>query len=224
VRIPAKAVEFGHVQTLNEDMSFEEGSLIEPLSCCLNGIQKAKVGLGDVCLIVGAGPIGLMHLELARAAGAGTVIVSEPNGARRETALRFGADKVVDPGAQKLSRVINEATEGYGVDNLILAIGVPAVVNDLLKLVRKGGTMNLFAGFPDTGLCTLEANIIHYNEITVNGTSASTRQNYLLAKELVVKKKVDLKNLVSHRFGLEDFSRAYEIAKEGSGIKIMIIP
>jgi L-iditol 2-dehydrogenase len=224
LRIPAKAVEFGHVQPLPENMSFEEGSLVEPLSCCLNGIRKADVGLGDVCLIVGAGPIGLMHIQLARAAGAGTVIVGEPNHRRREAALRFGADMVVDPETENIAKVLMDITNGYGVDSLIMAIGVPAIVNDLLKVIRKGGTMNLFAGFSGTGECTIEANIIHYNEITVNGTTASTRLDYLHAKDLIANNRVHVKDLVTHRYGLGDFNEAYQTAKAGTGIKIMVVP
>jgi L-iditol 2-dehydrogenase len=224
MRIPAVAVRGGHVMALPENLSFEEGSLIEPLSCCLNGIRKADVGLADSVLVVGAGPIGLMHIQLAKAAGAYQVIVSEPNPMRREMAAKFGADLVVDPTSQNLAEVVKGRTEGLGVDCLILAIGVPAIVNDLMKLVRKGGTMNLFAGFPDTGSCTVEANVIHYNEINVNGTSASTRLDYLQARNLVASGKVNVKDLVTHRFGLDSFREAYELAKAGSGIKLVIQP
>jgi len=224
VRIPAAAVRGGQVMTLPDSMSFEEGSLVEPLSCCLNGIRKAGVGIADVCLIVGAGPIGLMHVQLAKAAGAAKVVVSEPNGMRRETALRFGADLVVDPTSEDLAAVVQAATEGLGVDCIILAIGAAGVVNDLLKLLRKGGTINLFAGFPDAGLTTIEANLVHYNEITVNGTSASTRLDYLKARDLAASGKVNLKDLVTHRFGLDGFRDAYELAKAGKGIKIVIAP
>ena len=224
MRIPAVAVRGGHVMALPKNLSFEEGSLIEPLSCCLNGIRKANVGLADSVLIVGAGPIGLMHIQLAKAAGAYQVIVSEPNAMRREMASRFGADLVVDPTSENLADVVKGRTEGLGVDSLILAIGVPSIVNDLIKLVRKGGTMNLFAGFPDTGSCTVEANVIHYNEINVNGTSASTRLDYLQARDLVASGKVNVKDLVTHRFGLDGFREAYELAKAGSGIKLVIQP
>lgn len=222
--VPEAAVRSGHLYSLPESMSFEEGSLIEPLSCCLNGIRKAGVGLADVCLIVGAGPIGLMHIQLARAAGAAMIIVSEPNSLRREAARTFGADLVVDPSKENLPEIIKAHTESLGVDCIIMAIGVAAIVNDLLKLLRKGGTINLFAGFPDTGAGTIETNLIHYNEIVVNGTSASTRLDFLHARDLAAGGKVNLKDLVSHRFGLDDFKSAYETAKAGEGIKIAIIP
>jgi len=224
LRIPAVAVKSGHLFALPENMSFEEGSLIEPLSCCLNGIRKAGVGLADVCLIVGAGPIGLMHIQIARNAGATKIIVSEPNAMRREQASRFGADIVVDPSTENLAEAVRSNTDGLGVDRLIMAIGVAPIINELLKLVRKGGTMNLFAGFPDTGATTIDTNIIHYNEIVVNGTSASTRLDYRHARDLAAGGMVNLKDLVSHRFKLDDFREAYDLAKSGAGIKIVVTP
>ncbi len=105
-----------------------------------------------------------------------------------------------------------------------MAIGVPAIVNDTLKLARKGGTINLFAGFSGTGECTIEANVIHYNEINVNGTSAFTRLDYLAAVSLISSGKVNVKDLVSHVFEIDDFNKAYDICKAGEGVKVLIKP
>ena len=142
---------------------------MEPLSCCIRGIKNAGTGFNDKVLIVGAGPIGLMHLQLAKIAGASKVIVSEPNEMRREKALKLGADIVVDPTKEDLDSIVMEETENKGLDVIILAIGVPSIINSLLKLCKKGGTLNLFAGFAGTGEANIEANLIHYNEIKVNG-------------------------------------------------------
>jgi L-iditol 2-dehydrogenase len=224
VRIPARAVEYGHVVRIPDGTGFDEAALAEPLSCCINGIRKADVGLGDTVLVVGAGPIGLMHLQLARAAGAGTIIVSEPNPRRREAAARFGADRVVDPAAGSLHEVVMGATGGLGADAIIMAIGVPGIVNDLLKLVRKGGRLNLFAGFPDAGAATVEANLIHYNEITVNGTSAATRLDYVTAVSMIASRRVNVKDIVTHRFSIDEFGEAYNLHKAGVGLKLVIEP
>ena len=224
VRIPARAVAYGHVVRIPDGTGFDEAALAEPLACCINGSRKVDVGLGDAVLIVGAGPIGLMHLQLARAAGAGMVLVSEPNPRRREEAARFGADRVVDPAAESLREIVMGATGGLGADALIMAIGVPGIVNDLLKLVRKGGRLNLFAGFPDAGTTTIEANLIHYNEIVVNGTSACTRLDYLTAVSMITSHRVNVKDLVTHRFGLDGFAEAYNLHGSGVGLKLVIEP
>jgi len=224
VRIPARAVTYGHVVRIPDGIGFDEAALAEPLACCINGIRKADVGLGDTVLVVGAGPIGLMHLQLAQAAGAGMVLVSEPNSRRREEAARFGADRVVDPATENLRETVMGVTGGLGADALIMAIGVPGIVNDLLKLVRKGGRVNLFAGFPDAGTTTIEANLIHYNEIVVNGTSASTRLDYFTAVSMIRSHRVNVKDLVTHRFGLDGFQEAYNLHRAGVGLKLVIEP
>jgi L-iditol 2-dehydrogenase len=224
VRIPARAVEYGHVVRIPEGVDFDEAALAEPLACCINGTRKADVRLGDTVLVAGAGPIGLMHLQLARAAGAGMVLVSDPNPRRREEAARFGADRVANPAVENLHEVVMEATGGVGADAIIMAVGVPTIVNDLLKLVRKGGRLNLFAGFPDAGAATVEANLIHYNEITVNGTTAATRLDYLTAVCMIASRRVNVKDIVTHRFGIDRFREAYDLQKAGHGLKLVIEP
>ena len=106
-----------------------------------------------------------MHLQLAHIAGASKVIVSEPNEYRRNIAKELGAEVVVDSMKEDLAEVVRKETNGMGVDVIIMAIGVPALVNPTLKMCKKGGTVCLFAGFAGTGECTVEVNTIHYNEI-----------------------------------------------------------
>lgn len=224
VRIPALAVADGNIVTLPEHVSCEEGALIEPLACCIRGLKNAGTKLGDAVLIIGAGPIGLMHLELSKIVGASRVIVSEPIASRRETALKLGADIVVDPVREDLAAVVSHETGGLGADVIIFAIGAPRIVNDTIKLCRKGGSVNFFAGFAGTGECAIEANVVHYGEITVTGSSAYRRADYLEAARMVVNGRVNLKELVTHVFHIADFKKAYEACKSGEGLKVLIEP
>ncbi|WP_246019730.1 zinc-binding dehydrogenase [Bacilliculturomica massiliensis] len=224
VLIPRLALESGNVVKLPDHVSFEEGALIEPLSCCIRGLRNAGTGFNDNVLIVGAGPIGLMHLQLAKIAGARRVIVSEPIASRREKAKKLGADIAVDPTEEDLEAIVMAETDGAGMDVIVMAIGVPALVDPTLKLCRKGGTVNLFAGFAGTGACTVEVNTIHYNEITVNGSTAYRRQDYYDAAEMVKSGKIDLKEIVTHTFKIEEFQKAYEVCKSGAGLKVLIEP
>lgn len=217
-------IESGNVVKLPENISFEEGALIEPLACCIRGMKNAAVGFNDVVLIIGAGPIGLMHLQLAKIAGAKKVIVSEPIEFRREKALKLGADYAIDPTKENLEKIVIEHSSSIGVDVIIMAIGVPSIVNSALKLIRKGGTVNLFAGFSGTGESMIEVNTIHYNEITLNGSTAYKRKDYLESADMVINKRVNLKEIVTHRFNIDDFNKAYEVCKKGEGLKIIIEP
>ncbi|MHB1414770.1 MAG: alcohol dehydrogenase catalytic domain-containing protein, partial [Chloroflexota bacterium] len=139
VAVPAPALAAGNVHHLADHVSYEEGALAEPLACCINGNEKAQVRLGQSVLIVGAGPIGLLHLQLARAAGASEVIVSEPHSHRRNVAREMGATTVVDPLNEDLAEIVGAKTSGLGVNAVIMAFGATQVVNQMIGLARKGG-------------------------------------------------------------------------------------
>ncbi|MGI6083960.1 MAG: zinc-dependent dehydrogenase [Acetivibrionales bacterium] len=222
VLIPRIALQSGNVVKLPDSVSYEEGALIEPLSCCIRGLKNAGTKFGDTVLIVGAGPIGLMHMQLAKIAGAFKTIVSEPNAYRLATAKKLGADVVVDPNNENLEEIVMRETDGLGADVIILAIGVPAMVNQCLKLCKRGGSVNLFAGFSGTGESTIEANLIHYNELNVNGSTAYRRIDYLEAARMVAAQRINLKELVTHKFTIDEFDKAYNVAKSGEGLKIVI--
>ena len=224
IRIPSICIENGNVVKLPEYMSYQAGALIEPLSCCIRGLKNAGTGFNDDVLIVGAGPIGLFHLQLSKIAGARKVIVSEPNEQRRKVALELGADLVVDPTKEDLPAIVDRETNGQGMDVIVLAIGVPALVNSTLKLCKRGGTVNLFAGFAGTGESTVEVNTIHYNEINVNGSTAYKLEDYLAAAEMIKSGKIDADKIVTHRFKIEDFQKAYDVCVAGTGLKVIIEP
>ena len=147
VRIPASGVASGNVFAMPDGLSFEKAALAEPLACVMNGQDRVGVNIGDVVAVLGAGPIGILHVKLARLAGVRTIIVSEPNPLRRDAALKAGADIVVDPAAEDLLAQVRAASGGLGADAAIAAIGVPALANDAIRLVRHRGRVSLFAGF-----------------------------------------------------------------------------
>lgn len=224
VLIPAIALESGNVIKLPEQVDFVEGALIEPLACCIRGLKNAGTGFNDTVLVVGAGPIGLMHIQLSKIVGASKVIISEPNAFRRAKAATLGADVIIDPTSENISEIVMRETNGLGVDVIIVAIGVPQILDATIKLCKKGGTVCLFAGFAGTGETRIEANTIHYNEINVNGSTAYKRQDYLEAAQMVINGKINLKEIVTHTFKIEDFQAAYEVSKSGEGLKVVIEP
>lgn len=224
VRIPKSCIMAGNVVKLPDSVSFTAGALIEPLSCCIRGLKNAGTGLNDTVLVIGAGPIGLMHIQLSKISGASKVIVSEPNEFRRSKARTLGADIIVDPTNESLKDVIMKETNNLGVDVIIVAIGVPAIIDSTIQLCKKGGTVCLFAGFAGVGECTVNANIIHYNEINICGSTAYKRSDYLAAAEMVKTGKINLDEIATHTYKIDDFVAAYEMNKSGMGLKIMVEP
>lgn len=222
VKIPQTAIESGNLVKLPDAVSFEQAVVAEPLACCLNGQRKAGVKMGDTVVVIGGGPIGLMHVQLAKIAGARKVILSEPIAHRREKALVAGADFAIDPLNESLNDLVKNETEGLGADIVLMAIGVPALVNDSADLLKKGGTLNLFAGFTKGVLSEVDPNLIHYNEININGTSALTRSDYHQSLALIAAGKINTEVLTTTGYTLKDIERAIDDVRNGNGMKSVI--
>lgn len=224
VRIPARAVELGGVFVARKDLPSEYLALSEPLACCVNGHRRSRTGVDDAVLIMGAGPIGLFHVQLSRLAGARTIIVSEYSEVRRSMAIDFGADLAVDPRSDDLSEVVRGEAGAVGVDVAVICIGVPALVNEAIRLVRPGGRVNVFAGLAGEGWAEVEANLIHYKELEVTGTSNSRRREFATALRLIESGDVNVEPMVTHRYPLSEAVQAIETSAGGEGIKVAVMP
>lgn len=224
VRVPADAVEAGCLFAARGDVPPEQLALTEPLSCCVHGQRLSRVGLDDTVLVMGAGPIGLFHLQLALLAGAGNTIVSEPSAPRQSFAKDLGAHVTVNPESEDLSGVVLENTDGLGADVVLICIGMPQLVNEAFELARKGGRVNVFAGLADEGRAEVAANLIHYNQLEVTGVTGARRSDYEVALRLIESGRVDVSGMVTHRFPLEDAAEAIETSAGGKGIKVAVIP
>lgn len=224
VRIPADAVAAGNLFVAHKDLPPERLALAEPLACCVNGLENYRVEVDDVVLVVGAGPIGLFHLQLALLAGARTVIVSNRSEGRRVFAAQFGAHVTVDPTAEELAEVVAEHTDGLGVDVAVICVGRPQLVNDALRVTRKGGRVNVFAGLAGEGWAEVEANRIHYNELVITGASDSRRRDYDTALRLIESGRIAAGRMVTHRFPLAQAEKAIETSADGEGIKVAVMP
>lgn len=223
VRVPARALATGNVHAIPDSLAFEEAALAEPLACVMNGQERVAVAAGDVVVVMGAGPIGLLHVKLARFAGARRVIVSEPNAARRAAALAEGAETVVDPTGEDLLRIVRDQTGGLGCDVAIVAIGVPALANQALALVRRRGRVCLFAGFSVGDAATLDVNLIHYGELIVTGAFGLSRLQFERALDLLGSGRLNVASFVTHRFGLPSIAEAIRTAEDGAAIKVAIL-
>ncbi len=222
IRIPARAVELGNVHVLPDNVTDAEAALVEPLACVLNGQNKVRLQQGDSVVILGAGPIGALHVKLARLRGASRVIVSEPNVARRAAALQAGADVVIDPNAGDLRAAVRSETRGQGADVVICAIGIPALAAQAVGLAAKGGRVSLFAGFTKGETGALDINAIHYDELRVTGSFGLSRRDYADALNMVADGRINLRDMVTHRYGLHDIAAAFVMAESGAAMKVAI--
>lgn len=224
MKIPADAIAAGCLFKARKDLPSEQLALAEPLSCCVYGQRRSRVGLDDVVVVLGAGPIGLFHLQLALLAGARTVIVSQRSEPRRRAASEFGAHVVVDPTSEDLPGIVAEQTDGLGADAVFVCIGIPQLVNEAFRLARKGGRVNVFAGLSGEGWAEVEANLIHYNELRITGQTGTRRSDYEAALRLIESGRIDAGKMVTHRFPLRDTAQAIEAVSGGEGIKVAVMP
>ncbi len=221
VRIPAIGVQRGNIFRLPEGIDWSQAALAEPLGCVLNGQENMGIGVGDSLVIIGFGPIGALHLKTALVSGVRQVLVVEPNPARRAVAAHLGA-VAIDPKSADVAEVVRNATDGLGADAVIVAIGVPQVANQALTLARKGGRINMFAGFSVGDMPPIDVNLIHYNELTITGASALKRRHFGTALALIASGRIDVSDLVTHRLPLAEAGRAMAIAEAGEGLKIVV--
>ena len=223
VLVPAMALEQGNVMEIGESLAAEEATLIEPLSCAVNGVRVSRVESGDQVVIFGAGPMGLLNLMCASVSGAGAVGVVDVNESRLKVAAQLGAAWTVDSSKQSVADAVKNRTGGRGADVIILAAPVAALQPMALGLLAPFGRLCLFAGLPrGESNVSLNTNEIHYKNLLVTGMTGGSPADYRAALGLIEAGKVNAKAIVSDVFEMKDLALAYEKALAGRGMKIVI--
>jgi L-iditol 2-dehydrogenase len=210
-----------NVFPLKETTDLLAATMTEPLACVLHGQKKARVEAGSVVLIVGAGPIGLLHLQAAKFAGS-SVIVSDISPGRLETALGFGADHVVNPGEEDLEKVVSEASGSWGADAVIVAASVSRAIEESAQLLAVDGTIVLFAGVRSQTQIMLDPNLIHYREINITGSSDYTDVDFVKALRFIEGGYIDTKKLITDILPLENLKQGMELMATGDRLKVLI--
>lgn len=225
MRVPAEAVRQGNLMPISTEVDPAVAALIEPFACVWRGQNAVNVRAGDVVVVMGAGPIGVMHARLAAFRGAVRVIVSEPAAGRREQALALGADVVVDPINEDLGAIVNAITAGRGADVVIVAAPSKPAMESSLDIAGVGGRINFFGGLPkDDPVIRLNANTVHYKELVITGTTACSTFDCLRAAEIVNSGRVDLAPLVTSRYPLREATAAFAAAADGKNLRVTLVP
>jgi len=225
VCIPANSVRQGNVIPISDSIDPAVAALMEPFACVLRGQNALHIATGEVVLIMGAGPIGVMHIKLAKARGAGRIIVSEPIPERAAQASRMGANQVVDPTSEDLKQILLEESQGRGADAIIVAAPVHAAQESTLELAAIGGRINFFGGLPkDRPTININSNLVHYKELVITGTTACSTADCWQAVQIINSGFIDLSDVVSQRFPLKDAVIAFAAAEDRKSLKIVLEP
>ena len=227
IRVFDFVVSGGGVVHIPEHVPFEQAAFIEPLNTVLKGQKLLKLAPDDTVLVIGQGPIGLMHAALARRTGA-RVLTSDLFPERHAIAARFGLNEPIHAGTENVVERVFAATEGRGADAVVLAVGGNALIKTAMDACRPGGKVMLFAQ-TQHGEVTIDPAAVCVDEKTLLGSYSSSFPILDEVTSLVLdgyRNGFDLTQLISHRFQMEQAVEAIEVAShpQGSSMKIMIEP
>ena len=241
VKIPKNIVQIGGLVSVPDNLSNEEAALLEPLACCLNAFshigqiiteEEEKGGeKRSPIVIIGDGPIGLLHLQLSKLYGAKTIVVGKIS-TRIQKAKSMGADEVIfaDDNHQsscKGTSVDNvlEFTDGIGANIVIVATSNPAALDLAIKIAAKNSRINIFAGMPkdnNNNTIRIDPNWLHYNQISITGSFSSTPSMLYEAARLASTKEIDLSKIVTHRYSLSNIEEAILATEKYYGLRAVI--
>lgn len=221
--VPREAVQQGNILPLPQNLPFDEATLAEPLSCCINGQEYLNIDMGDTVVVIGAGPIGCMHVELARVSGATKIILADISAKRLNLAQRVKADLYVNSRQEDLVERVLKETKGEGADVVITACPSPQAQQQALEMTGSRGRISFFGGLPhDKSKISFDSNILHYKEISVYGVFASHHLQYKKAIELLSSARIEGKKFITHHFSLDKIVEAINKVKEGEALKAVV--
>ena len=220
VLIPERIVALGGIVDIG-DLPYDLAAMTEPLSCCIATADQCSTHSKDTVLVVGCGPMGLMHIIVSKAIGA-RVIAVDVNTDRLATAQTMGADITINPSETDVKAKVREIT-GYGADIVIAAVGATKVVEQSLPLVRNGGVFNIFAGTPAGETITLDPRWLHYGEVVLTGTFAATLDQFKASLDFIKTNTDAVSAVISSRVALDDVLAAVEKTKSGQALKSVIL-
>ncbi|GMV95583.1 MAG: sorbitol dehydrogenase [Candidatus Hydrogenedentota bacterium] len=225
VKLNRMVVNYGPVHKIPDHVSLEEAALAEPLGCVLNALELSPVKFGDAVVIIGAGPIGLMIIEVAKKMGAGKVIVVQRSRPRLEMAKRFPADVFICSSEEDAIARVKEETHGLGADVIITACPSPDAQVDAIHMAKNRAWVNFFGGLPKgKSNVTLDTNIIHYKELFVCGSHGCMPRHHQKAVDLIADGVIDMKQFISHRFPLDKTPDAFAAAEDRAGLRVVVSP
>jgi L-iditol 2-dehydrogenase len=224
--VPAKVLAVDGLNRIPDTVSFAEASVAEPLACVLNGQTLARVGEGDDVVVMGSGPIGCLHVRLARARGAARVFLVDINTERLHLAAGLvHPDATVSSAQVDVVDEIGKLTDGRGADVVITAAASGAAQEQAIAMAARQGRISFFGGLPkDNPVIACDSNLVHYRELTIVGANGSNPSHNAQALRLIASGAVPVADLITHRLPLEQTLAAFDIVARGEAIKVTIEP
>ena len=226
VTIPEHLIRIGGLVPVPDNLTDEEAALLEPLACCLNSYYRMlPVAQASSVVIIGDGPMGLIHLQLfKRLSGLRVAIVGKVP-LRMEKARAMDADAVLAYSHETVEDILDFAGASStcgGAELVVIATSNPVAFELATKVSSRNSKINLFAGMPSGQTFLLDANWLHYNQISVTGTFSSTPKLLEEATRIVADKTIDLSTIVTHRYSLSEIEKAIDVTEKYRGLRAVI--
>ena len=224
VRVPERIVRQNTFQ-VPDGVPLQSVASLEPLACVVHAWDLTRgFPIVGTAVIIGGGPIGLLHAQLARLNGARQVALCDVVPDRLKEAERLGVDVTINSSNENLAARVRGLTDGRGADMVVEAVGRRETWDAAPTLARKGGTVLLFGGCPSGTTTAFEAEKIHYGELHVQGAFHHTPSSVERAFRLIVSGRVSIKPLISHEMPLERAEEALQLMGSGKALKIALLP
>ncbi|MGA9346847.1 MAG: zinc-dependent dehydrogenase [Nocardioidaceae bacterium] len=224
--VPSAVLKVDGLNRIPDNLGYDEASVAEPLACVLNGQELARVGEGDDVIVVGSGPIGCLHVRLARSRGARRVFLADLNRERLDLAADLvKPDATICSAEADIIEAVKDLTNGRGVDVAITAAAAGVTQEQALQYTARQGRISFFGGLPkDNPVIACDSNLVHYRELTIVGANGSSPQHNKDALSLISTGAVPVKDLITHRLPLDRVLEAFSIVAAGDAIKVTIEP
>ena len=223
IRVPQVNVEKG-IYVLPDEITYDDGAFIEPLACVVRGFKTVRFRSDSTVAILGSGIAGLLNIKLAKALEAGRVIATDISQYRMDAAKRMGADVVIDARSD-VPRLIREANGGRAADLVIVCAGAVSAIDQAFRSIDRGGTILIFAPPVPGTMVPVPLGDLWKDEITLTMTYAGSPRDINEAMELLWTKKVVVSDMITHRLGLADTGKGFElVARAEESIKVIVEP
>jgi L-iditol 2-dehydrogenase len=224
--VPGKVLDVDGLNKIPDGIGYAEASVAEPFACAINAQELARVGEGDDVVVVGSGPIGCLHVRLARSRGASRVTLVELNRERLNQAAAIVApDETICAGDVDVVDAVMDLTKGRGVDVAITAAAAGVTQEQAIRYAARQGRISFFGGLPkDNPIIACDSNLVHYRELTIVGANGSSPDHNKRALELIASGAVPVSDLITHHLPLDQVLEAIRIVSSGEGIKVTIEP
>jgi L-iditol 2-dehydrogenase len=224
IRLPAINVDRG-VYPIPDEVSFEEATFTEPLACVLRGQRIANVQPGDNLLVIGSGITGILHIQLARAMGAGKIVATDVNDYRLEMAKKFGADAVFHA-SEDIPTRLQEVYGGLLADKVIVCTTASSAIAQAFNSVERGGTILFFAPTEPGATVPLDLNKLFWrNEVTLTSSYAGSPAEHVIALKMIRSRTVKVREMITHRLSLSEIALGFQlVANPEKSLKVIIEP